>query len=72
MIRAVRGIIRDRCFYDREKREEINLLTRREVLGILQSSMPVWLVPDLTRGEVLIDTRGEGTLQRAEGSWHPW
>ena len=39
-------------------------MSRSDVLGLLAEPVEVGLVPDVERGEVLADSRGEGSFQR--------
>lgn len=64
--RKIRGIILRGSHFDREKGESISRLTRIEVLGQLKELVEVHLVPDVERGEVLVDPRGNGSLQAAD------
>ena len=62
--RRIRGIILRNSFFDREKAEFVCKVTRLEVLGAMQEGVEVHLVPELEVGEVLVDPRGHGSLQR--------
>ena len=42
----------------------ISRMTRLEVMGQLKEPIEVHLVPDVEKGEVLLDSRGRGSLQR--------
>ncbi|MGA2387258.1 MAG: hypothetical protein ABSG33_12095 [Candidatus Bathyarchaeia archaeon] len=61
--RKIRGIILRGSHYDRAKGESICKLTRLDVLGQLKEPVEVHLVPDVERGEVLINPQGTGSLQ---------
>ena len=61
--RKIRGIILRGSFYDRDLGENISKMTRIDVLAELAEPVEVHLVPDVERGEVLIDPRGRGSLQ---------
>ena len=65
--RKIRGIILRGSFRDRNVCEVVSRMTRLEVLAQLSEPVEVHLVPDLEKGEVLVDTRGRGTLQRLDG-----
>ena len=51
------------CRRDRTEAETISILSREEILGIFDHPIQVGFVPDLERGEVLVDSRGRGTLE---------
>ncbi len=61
--RKIRGIILRGSFYDRALGEAISKMNRVDVLSALAEPVEVHLVPDVERGEVLIDPRGTGSLQ---------
>jgi hypothetical protein len=61
--RKIRGIILRGSYYDRRLGETVSKLTREDVMGQLKEPVEVHLVPDIARGEVLIDSRGRGSLQ---------
>jgi len=63
--RKIRGIILRNSFYDRKICEVISKITRLDVIAQLNEPIEVHLVPDIEKGEVLIDTRGNGTLQKS-------
>ncbi|MGA2308575.1 MAG: hypothetical protein ABSG57_03375 [Candidatus Bathyarchaeia archaeon] len=42
----------------------MSLLSRVAVLGLLEEPVEVSLVPDVQKGEVLVDSRGRGSFQR--------
>jgi hypothetical protein len=62
-IRRIRGIILHGSFYDRKLGEAISRMTRVDVMAELKEPVEVHLIPDVERGEVLIDPRGTGSLQ---------
>ena len=61
--RKIRGIIVRGSYFDRRLGETVSKLTREDVMGQLKEPVEVNLVPDLERGEVLIDPQGRGSLQ---------
>jgi len=63
--RKIRGIILRNSHYDKKISEVISKITRLDILAQLNEPVEVHLVPDVERGEVLIDTRGSGTLQKS-------
>jgi regulator of extracellular matrix RemA (YlzA/DUF370 family) len=71
-LRRIQRIIFDHAFNDRLRHETICRLTRSEVLSLLNEPVLLSSVPEVERGEVLIDSRGTGTYQRtpnATGSY---
>ncbi len=67
-IRQIRGIILHGSFFDRKLSEVVSRTTRLEVMGQLKEPIEVHLVPEIEKGEVLLDLRGRGSLQRENGS----
>ena len=64
--RKIRGIILRGSFYDRNVCEVVSKMTRLDVMAQLNEPVEVHLVPDIEKGEVLIDSRGSGSLQRLD------
>jgi hypothetical protein len=64
--RRIRGIILRGSHYDRNTGESISKITRLDVLAQLKEPVEVHLVPDVEVGEVLVDPRGNGSLQAAD------
>ena len=62
--RKIRGIILRGNFYDRNLCEIVSTMTRIDVMAQLNEPVEVHLVPDVEKGEVLIDPRGNGSLQK--------
>jgi hypothetical protein len=52
------------AFQDQEIVETICRLSRVEVIGLAGDDLLVSLVPDVEKGEVLVDSRGRGIFQR--------
>ncbi len=52
--------------YDRKISEVVSKITRLDVMAQLNEPIEVHLVPDIEKGEVLIDPRGNGSLQKAD------
>jgi hypothetical protein len=51
---------------DKYRGEIVSRFSRLDVLGLLNcEGFNVSLIPDIERGEVLIDSRGKGSLQNA-------
>jgi hypothetical protein len=63
-LRRIRRIIFNHAFHDRVRSETVCRLSRLEVLGLLNEPVLVASVPDVERGEVLIDSRGTGSFQK--------
>jgi hypothetical protein len=63
-LRQVRRLIISRGFNDRVRGETVCRLSRIDVLGLLNGPVQVGVVPDLEKGEVLVDSRGRGSFQR--------
>jgi hypothetical protein len=62
--RKIRGIILQGSFYDRNRGEIVSTMTRIDVMGFLKEPVEVHMVPDIEKGEVLIDPRGKGSMQK--------
>jgi hypothetical protein len=62
--RKIRGIILHGSYQDKKVGEIISKMTRIDVMAHLDEPVEVHLIPDLEKGEVLIDNSGRGTLQR--------
>ena len=60
----IRGIIFRGSFKDRSGAEIVCRMTRVDVLGQLSGPIDVCDVPDVEKGEVLVDSRGLGSFQR--------
>jgi hypothetical protein len=63
-MREIRRIIFSKSVYDREAAETVCRVSRLDVLHMLKEPLEVHLVPDVEKGEVLIDSRGQGSFQR--------
>jgi hypothetical protein len=64
--RRVRGIILRGSFHDRNLCEVVSRVTRSDVLALLNETVEVDVVPDVEKGEVLLDSRGRGSFQRVQ------
>ena len=62
----IQKIILHDSFQDKKLAEVISRTTRLEVLGQFKDPIEVHLVPDVEKGEVLIDLRGRGSFQKEE------
>jgi hypothetical protein len=63
-IRWIRGIILRRSFYDRNVSEVICRVSRLDIISLLSGPVEVDVVPDVEKGEVLLDSRGRGSFQK--------
>jgi hypothetical protein len=65
--RIIRNIIFKNAYIDKYKGEIVSRISRHDVLSLLNyEGLKVSLVPNIERGEVLIDCRGKGSLQNAK------
>jgi hypothetical protein len=54
------------AYIDKYRGEIVSRVSRLDVLGLLNcEGFKVSLIPDVERGEVLIDSRSKGSLQNA-------
>jgi hypothetical protein len=63
-MRRIRQIIFSKSVYDKNRAETVSRVSRLDVLGLLKEPLEVSVVPDVEKGEVLIDSRGQGSFQR--------
>ena len=61
--RKIQTIILNGSYHDKQHGETISKLTREEVMGQLKEPVEVYIIPDIEKGEVLVDPRGNGSLQ---------
>jgi len=64
--RQIRQAVFSHSFHDREKAESINLLTNAQIIDLMLADyrfVHMDLV-NMSRGEVIVDSRGEGSFQR--------
>ena len=63
--RQIRGLIFQHSFQDPLRAETVCKLSPDDILGKLAGPIPVQVsdVPDVMKGEVLIDSRGQGSFQ---------
>lgn len=69
MKRHIHRLILDNSRYDRERAEHVSLVSRIELLDLVQQNSDLSVFPDVMKGEILIDSRGRGsfqTLQKGE------
>jgi len=64
LTRRVRALIFSNAFVDTRRAETVCRLDRVDVLALLDGPVDVGLVPDVVKGEVLVDSRGQGSFQR--------
>jgi hypothetical protein len=62
--RRIRALIFNSAFVDTRRAETVCMLSRVDVLSMLNGVVDVGLVPPVMRGEVLVDSRGTGSFQR--------
>jgi len=63
----MRNLIFKNAYIDKHRGEIVSRISRLDVLGLLNcEGLKVSLIPDVERGEVLIDSRGKGSLQNAK------
>ena len=62
--RNIRGIILHGSHHDKKVGEIISKMTRVDVMAHLDEPIEVHLIPDLEKGEVLLDLHGKGSFQR--------
>jgi hypothetical protein len=61
----MRNLIFKNAYIDKYRGEVVSRVSRLDVLGLLNcEGLKVSLIPDIERGEVLIDSRGKGSLQQ--------
>ncbi len=62
--RRARSIILACSFRDIRKSETVCMVNRVDIAGLLPGPVDYYLVPDVTKGEILVDSRGSGSFQR--------
>jgi hypothetical protein len=63
--RRIRRIVFLNGFRDRLRGETVCRLSRVDVLELLNEPVKIGvIVPDLVKGEILVDSRGNGSFQR--------
>jgi len=62
--RQIRALIFASCYQDLNRCESVCRVSRSEILGSLTGTVDVSNVPDVEKGEVLVDSRGSGSFQR--------
>jgi len=61
----IRSLIFNCSFHDRQRCETVCRMSRLDILALLTGPVEVGDVPDVEKGEVLVDSRGQGSFQRA-------
>ena len=64
LTRRARALIFSNAFVDARRAETVCRLDRVDVLALLDGPVDVGLVPPVVKGEVLVDSRGQGSFQR--------
>jgi hypothetical protein len=63
-VRHVRRIIFSTAFNDRSVCEVVSKVSRLDLMTLLNEPVDMSLLPDVEKGEVLVDSRGRGSFQR--------
>jgi hypothetical protein len=63
--RQIRGLIFTNARQDRQRAETVNMLSSSEIVSALAGPVEPELcdVPQVVKGEVLVDSRGQGSFQ---------
>lgn len=64
LLRKIRRIIYSLSYNDVVMCETVSKVSRVDVLTFLNKAIQISDVPDIEKGEVLVDSRGEGSFQR--------
>jgi hypothetical protein len=64
LLRKIRSIIYSLSYNDRILCETVSKVSRTDVLVFLNEAIQISDVPDVVKGEVLVDSRGRGSFQR--------
>ena len=67
MLRKIRAIIYSLSYNDQIICETVSKASRVDVLAFLNQAIQISDVPDVEKGEVLVDSRGHGSFQRPLG-----
>jgi hypothetical protein len=62
--RQIRRLMFCNSYQDLHCAETVNMMSSAEILGVLAEPVQVSLVSDVIKGEVLVDSRGQGSFQR--------
>jgi hypothetical protein len=60
----IRALILNSSFHDQQRCETVCRMSRVDILALLTGPVEVDDVPDVEKGEVLVDSRGQGSFQR--------
>lgn len=61
--RHIHSLIMNSSRRDSERAENVCLISRNDLLDIVCEYADLSVVPDIVKGEILIDARGQGSLQ---------
>jgi hypothetical protein len=64
MKRQIRRLIFSHGFQDHKRAETVNKLSTDEILAALTGPVQLCQIPQVEKGEVLVDSRGQGSFQR--------
>lgn len=64
LLRKIRAIIYSLSYDDRIMCETVSKASRIDVLAFLNEAIQISDVPDVEKGEVLVDSRGRGSFQK--------
>ncbi|HJW98433.1 MAG TPA: hypothetical protein VJ529_04820 [Candidatus Bathyarchaeia archaeon] len=62
--RQIRNIILSNSIFDKTRCETVTIISKTDLLIALTGRIKMSEVPNIERGEVLIDSKGKGTLQQ--------
>jgi hypothetical protein len=62
--RQIRALIFASCYQDSNRCETVSRVSRSDIMASLMGPVEVCKVPDIEKGEVLVDSRGQGSFQR--------
>jgi len=64
----IRGLIFNGSFHDYQHCETVCRTSRTDILALIEAPVQVGDVPDVLKGEVLLDSRGQGSFQKVLGA----
>jgi hypothetical protein len=62
--RRIHRLIFNNSHRDCRRAEMVCMISRVEVAGLLHEPLEFHVIPDVENGEVLVDSRGQGSFQR--------
>lgn len=62
--RHIHGLILNKSYFDHERSEIVCRVSRVEIIDLLPQPIDLHVVPNIEKGEVLIDSLGQGSFQR--------